>query len=255
MNINPGAAQQAQQATSALNQRFQSLTSDQIDEAVLEADRAWRDEGKRKAYSRHLANALVARLPGQPWISVEERLPKSTPGSDEVVFFSPDMRNPTDQAIGVLRYGRWLSAGVEFVNVTHWKPRDQPPLRRSEDAAAIKRPEVHRLSKSELQTIERAAHLLEQYAAFIDKVKPVDFELHPYVPELETTAESLREILAAEPKRKPIPAWQLQHWIERRLRAAGPNGITNQVAFAEEVMRWTEAQLDITPCFREGGAA
>lgn len=199
MNINPGAAQQAQQAPSALNQRFQSLTSDQIDEAVLEADKAWRDEGKRKAYSRHLANALVARLPGQPWISVDERLPKSTPGSDEVVFFSPDMRNPTDQAIGVLRYGRWLSAGVEFVNVTHWKPRDQPPLQRSEDAAAIKRPEAHRLSKSELQTVERAAHLLEQYAAFIDsgEVKLNDIERHPYVPELQTTSESLRDLIAA----------------------------------------------------------
>lgn len=197
MNINHGAAQQAQQATYPLNQRFQSLTSEQIDEAVLEADKSWRDEGKRRAYSRHLANALVARLPGQPWISVDERLPKSTPGSDEVVFFSPDMRNPTDQAIGILRYGRWLSAGVEFVNVTHWKPRDQPPQRRSEDAAAIKRPEVHRLSKGELRAVERAADLLEHYAAFINKVKPDEIELHPYVPELEITAESLRELIAA----------------------------------------------------------
>jgi hypothetical protein len=174
--------------------------------AILEADKSWRDDGKREAYSRHLANALVARLPGTPWISVDDRLPASTPGSDEVLFFSPDMRNPISQAVGILRYGRWLAAGHEFVNVTHWKPLDQPPP----PADAVDHQSAHQVR--ERQTVERAADLLEHYAAFINEEKP-DLERHPYVPELETTAESLRELIA-------ITTESIQH--EERLQSSSP---------------------------------
>lgn len=41
-------------------------------------------------------------------------------------------------------------------------------------------------------TISRAADFLEQYAAYIHRVKPEDIEQHPYLPELEQVAADLR---------------------------------------------------------------
>lgn len=99
------------------------LSQDLIDEAILEADQAWRADGKTGPYSRHLARALVQRMTGRECLSQGERT-----------------------------------------------------------------------------TVDRAADLLEHYASFINEVKPDDIERHPYVPELETTAESLRELLTAQAK-------------------------------------------------------
>jgi len=41
-----------------------------------------------------------------------------------------------------------------------------------------------------------AADILEQYAAFIRTQKSDDFELHPYLPLVEETAQSLRAAIA-----------------------------------------------------------
>jgi len=61
------------------------------------------------------------------WISVADEMPDSEPGSPPVLFYSDDLRNPTNMMLGVYRDGKWLSAGFEFVNVTHWKPKPATP--------------------------------------------------------------------------------------------------------------------------------
>ena len=61
------------------------------------------------------------------WTSVNDALPDGEPGDPEVLFYSDDKRNPVDTAIGVYRADGWFSCGVEFVNVTHWKPKPANP--------------------------------------------------------------------------------------------------------------------------------
>jgi len=77
-----------------------------------------------------LASALTA-APQAPaldaWISVADEMPDSEPGSPPVLFYSDDLRNPTNMMLGIYRDGKWLSAGFEFVNVTHWKPKPETP--------------------------------------------------------------------------------------------------------------------------------
>ena len=43
-----------------------------------------------------------------------------------------------------------------------------------------------------METLARAADFLEQYAAFIHRVKPEEIEEHPYLPELEQVAADVR---------------------------------------------------------------
>lgn len=44
------------------------------------------------------------------------------------------------------------------------------------------------------ETLSRAADFLEQYAAFIHRVKPGEIEEHPYLPELEQIAADVRAL-------------------------------------------------------------
>lgn len=62
---------------------------------------------------------------GAAWVSVEERLPVGR--KPEVLFYSPDLRNPTDMLLGIYTNGKWLCAGFEMVNVTHWAARPITP--------------------------------------------------------------------------------------------------------------------------------
>lgn len=61
--------------------------------------------------------------PVPSWVSVAERLPEH----EDVEFYSPDMRNPCSQLIGRFMDGKWMCAGYEMVNVTHWKPLAAAP--------------------------------------------------------------------------------------------------------------------------------
>lgn len=61
------------------------------------------------------------------WISVKDRMPSSERGSGAVLFYSDDLRNPTDTWCGVYRMGEWHSCGDVVVNVTHWMPLPAPP--------------------------------------------------------------------------------------------------------------------------------
>lgn len=61
-NKSCGGTQPGSGATSTV-EPDQPLSAAQIDQAVLEADEAWRQTGKITRYSQHLAKALVARLP------------------------------------------------------------------------------------------------------------------------------------------------------------------------------------------------
>lgn len=65
------------------------------------------------------------------WIPVTRALP---PTVDEVLFYTPDLRNPTEIWSGSYNgsNGTWWSAGYEFCNVTHWKPRPATPKARHE---------------------------------------------------------------------------------------------------------------------------
>lgn len=57
------------------------------------------------------------------WIAVSERLPIM---GKEVWFYTDDLRNPTDQWIGIYN-GEWFSCGTSVSNVTHWMPLPASP--------------------------------------------------------------------------------------------------------------------------------
>ena len=71
--------------------------------------------------AKELLEAGAAPVP--TWVSVTEGLPERV----DVEFYSPDMRNPCNQLIGRFIDGRWMCAGYEMVNVTHWKPLAAAP--------------------------------------------------------------------------------------------------------------------------------
>lgn len=48
--------------------------------------------------------------------------------------------------------------------------------------------------EDEQWAIDRGADFLEQYAGYIQRVKPEDIEQHPYLPELEQVAQDLRAL-------------------------------------------------------------
>lgn len=58
------------------------------------------------------------------WIPVTERMPDDP---QEVVFYSPDLRNPTEMLIGLYIRGEFKCAGHVWVNVTHWMPLPAAP--------------------------------------------------------------------------------------------------------------------------------
>lgn len=62
------------------------------------------------------------------WISLKDQWPPSAPFNEHIVFYSPDLRNPTDTWIGIYRDNKFFSCGVEVVNVTHWMPQPIPPI-------------------------------------------------------------------------------------------------------------------------------
>lgn len=47
--------------------------------------------------------------------------------------------------------------------------------------------------------IEKAAWILESYHGYLKKLSPINFDEHPYIPEIEGTAKDLRAMLAAAP--------------------------------------------------------
>lgn len=73
-----------------------------------------------------LSAYVEAALNIDDWIPVTRSLP---PTVDEVLFYTPDLRNPTAMMIGLYdgSDNTWWSAGFQFVNVTHWKPRPATP--------------------------------------------------------------------------------------------------------------------------------
>lgn len=48
--------------------------------------------------------------------------------------------------------------------------------------------------------IERAAWILDCYHAHLQQLSPIDFDEHPYIPEIEGTAKDLRAMLAPSPQ-------------------------------------------------------
>lgn len=71
-------------------------------------------------------SSVLTQAPG--WISVADRLPDSEHGNPPIEFYNNDMRNPTRQVIGIYRAGVWYSGGLQFCNVTHWKPLTPAPV-------------------------------------------------------------------------------------------------------------------------------
>jgi hypothetical protein len=61
------------------------------------------------------------------WTSVSDKLPSDL-GLKFVEFYSDDLRNPTNQVIGLYEDGVWWSGGIQFCNVTHWKPLTPAPI-------------------------------------------------------------------------------------------------------------------------------
>lgn len=63
-------------------------------------------------------------------------------------------------------------------------------------AAHLVRQDTGRLTDDERRTVERAAELLDGYIDLIkEQVKAEDLQYHPYLPEIELTAEALRDLI------------------------------------------------------------
>jgi hypothetical protein len=58
------------------------------------------------------------------WKKVTEVKP---PETGTIIFYTNDLRNPTDTVIGVFRGGKYYSGGTEFCNITHWMEVPEPP--------------------------------------------------------------------------------------------------------------------------------
>lgn len=60
--------------------------------------------------------------------------------------------------------------------------------------------QIQRLTPDEQRTVARAAELLDGYIDIIkEQVKAEDLQYHPYLPEIELTAEALRELIGTQP--------------------------------------------------------
>jgi hypothetical protein len=73
-------------------------------------------------------------------------------------------------------------------------------------------------------SIERAADFLEQYAAFIHRVKPDEIEEHPYLPELEQVAADLRAHVSGVPPTPGFTDTDRVNGLDKRLREDAAHG-------------------------------
>jgi hypothetical protein len=71
--------------------------------------------------------------PRTNWIEVEDHLP---PDRSKVLMYSPDLRNPVRMLLGMYIDGKWMCAGEEMVNVTHWAERPALPEGEADPEAA-----------------------------------------------------------------------------------------------------------------------
>ncbi|WP_395326920.1 Lar family restriction alleviation protein [Novosphingobium sp. BL-8H] len=92
-------------------------------------------------------------------------------------------------------------------NVTAWNTRQPTP------AADV------------VETVARAADILDQYAAFILTVKADDLEVHPYQPAVEEAASDLRAAIAA-----------------MQARSAGPASDPCKLPVSREIAEWNAAR-------------
>lgn len=70
-------------------------------------------------------------------------------------------------------------------------------------AAHLVRQDTSRLTADERRTVERAAELLDGYVDIIkEQVKAEDLQYHPYLPQIELTAEALRDLIGL--KSEPV---------------------------------------------------
>jgi len=58
------------------------------------------------------------------WREVVDDLPHDR---SSVLMYSPDLRNPVRMMLGMYIDGKWMCAGNEMVNVTHWAVRPDFP--------------------------------------------------------------------------------------------------------------------------------
>lgn len=82
---------------------------------------------------------------------------------------------------------------------------------------------------------------LRALKAFIDRMNP-SHRIEGCWRGRELSAALDRAILSASPS-EPIPLATIHEWMDRRMQAMGPAGITSARDFAEEVVRWTEARI------------
>jgi hypothetical protein len=66
---------------------------------------------------RDAARAALSAPAVPQWILVSEQ---QAPESTDILFFSPDLRNPVSMLLGRCVAGSFMCAGFEMVNVTHW---------------------------------------------------------------------------------------------------------------------------------------
>lgn len=62
--------------------------------------------------------------PSIHWIHVRCGMPHDR---QDVLFYSPDLRNPSPMLLGRYIDGKFMCAGYEMVNVTHWAARPPAP--------------------------------------------------------------------------------------------------------------------------------
>jgi len=104
-------------------------------------------------------------------------------------------------------------------------------------------------NQSTPEVTSHAADMLDQYASFIrNDVKADDFERHPYVPEIEETAQALRDL--ATPARGGD---ELREALDEALALiqeakglAGPGSVTDHLDFAESWLDKITAALAST---------
>jgi hypothetical protein len=77
-------------------------------------------------------NEVARRLsaPRTNWREVGDDLPHD---GSVVLMYSPDLRNPTRMMLGMYIGGKWMCAGYEMANVTHWAVH--PAFPESKEAA------------------------------------------------------------------------------------------------------------------------